>query len=130
VRGLGGYPCELDALNAIAAEHGIKLIEDACHAFGATYRGRPIGSHSDFVCFSFQAIKQMTTVDGGALACRSKADCERGRLPRWYGIDRHAKRKDLRCEDDIVEYGCKFHMNSERPVYHVSRLCRGPAGRG
>lgn len=118
----GGYPCDLDELNAIAAEHGIKLIEDACHAFGSTYHGKPIGSHSDFACFSFQAIKQMTTVDGGALVCKSKADCERGRLLRWYGIDRTSKRKDLRCEADIVEYGYKFHMNDMTAVIGLEQL--------
>jgi dTDP-4-amino-4,6-dideoxygalactose transaminase len=118
----GGYPCELDELNAIAAEHGIKLIEDACHAFGSTYHGKPIGSHSDFACFSFQAIKHMTTVDGGALVCKSEADCQRGRLLRWYGIDRKSKRKDLRCEADIVEYGYKFHMNDVTATIGLEQL--------
>jgi dTDP-4-amino-4,6-dideoxygalactose transaminase len=118
----GGYPCELDELNAIAAEHGIKLIEDACHAFGSTYHGKPIGSHSDFACFSFQAIKHMTTVDGGALVCKSEADCQRGRLLRWYGIDRKSKRKDLRCEADIVEYGYKFHMNDVTAAIGLEQL--------
>ncbi len=118
----GGYPCDLDELNAVAAEHGVKLIEDACHAFGSTYHGKPIGSHSDFACFSFQAIKEMTTVDGGALVCKSDADCERGRLLRWYGIDRKAKRSDLRCEADIVEYGYKFHMNDVTAVIGLEQL--------
>jgi perosamine synthetase len=118
----GGYPCELDELNAIAAEHGIRLIEDACHAFGSTYHGKPIGAHSDFACFSFQAIKEMTTVDGGALVCKFKADCERGRLLRWYGIDRREKRKDLRCEADIMEFGYKFHMNDVAATIGLEQL--------
>ena len=118
----GGYPCDLNELKVIAAEHGIKLIEDACHAFGSTYHGEPIGSHSDFACFSFQAIKHMTTVDGGALTCRSKADCERGRLLRWYGIDRRSKRKDLRCEADIKEFGYKFHMNDVTATIGLEQL--------
>lgn len=118
----GGYPCELDELNAIAAEHGIKLIEDACHAFGSRYHDKPIGSHSDFACFSFQAIKEMTTVDGGALVCKSKSDCERGRLLRWYGIDRKEKRADLRCEADIAEYGYKFHMNDVTATIGLEQL--------
>ena len=118
----GGYPCDLDELNIIAAEHDLKLIEDACHAFGSTYHGKPIGSHSDFVCFSFQAIKEMTTVDGGALVCKSKQDRERGRLLRWYGIDRKSKRRDLRCEDDILEYGYKFHMNDVTAVIGLEQL--------
>lgn len=118
----GGYPCDLDELNAIAAKYRIKLIEDACQALGATYHGKPIGSHSDFACFSFQAIKEMTTVDGGALVCKSRVDCERGRLLRWYGINRKAKRKDLRCEADIIEYGYKFHMNDVTATIGLEQL--------
>lgn len=117
-----GYPCDLDALNKIAADHGLKVIEDACHAFGATYRGLPVGSHSDFVCFSFQAIKEMTTVDGGSLVCRSETDYDRGRLLRWYGIDRKANRKDFRCEEDIKEYGYKYHMNDVAAVIGMEQL--------
>jgi len=118
----GGYPCDLDELNAIAAEHGVKLIEDACHALGSTYHDKPIGSHSDFACFSFQAIKVMTTIDGGGLVCKSKIDSERGRLLRWYGIDRKAERKDLRCEADILEHGYKFHMNDVTATIGLEQL--------
>jgi perosamine synthetase len=118
----GGYPGELDALNHLAASRGIKLIEDACHAFGATYHGKPIGSLSDFTCFSFQAIKEITTIDGGALVCRSKKDCQRGRLLRWYGIDRKTNRKDFRCEEDIAEFGYKFHMNDVAATIGLEQL--------
>ncbi|MHC4290154.1 MAG: DegT/DnrJ/EryC1/StrS family aminotransferase [Planctomycetota bacterium] len=118
----GGYPCELEELNAISQKHGLKVIEDAAHAFGGEYHGTPIGSHSDFSCFSFQAIKHMTTVDGGALTCRSSADCERGRLLRWYGIDRNSNRKDFRCEEDILEYGYKFHMNDVTATMGLEQL--------
>lgn len=106
-----GYPCDLDELRSIAKEKGCVLIEDAAHAFGARYKGMPIGSHSDFVAFSFQAIKHLTTGDGGALTCAYFDDYKRGKLLRWYGIDREGARRDFRCEEDIVEYGYKFHMN-------------------
>jgi len=105
-----GYPCDLRELNDIASVHGIKVIEDAAHAFGALYHGSAIGSYSDFVCFSFQAIKHLTTVDGGLLCCRSRKDYERGKLLRWYGINREQS-KGFRCEEDILEHGYKFHMN-------------------
>ena len=118
----GGYPCDLDEINVLAKAHGLKVIEDACHAFGAIYHGAPVGSHSDYVCFSFQAIKEITTVDGGALVCRSEADCERGRLLRWYGIDRRQKRKDFRCEEDIKESGYKFHMNDVAATIGLEQL--------
>jgi dTDP-4-amino-4,6-dideoxygalactose transaminase len=118
----GGLPVDLDAVNAIAAERGIKVIEDAAHATGAEYRGRPIGSHSDFVCFSFQAIKHITTADGGALFCKSEDDYRRGKLLRWYGIDRDQPRADFRCEADIVEWGYKFHMNDVAATMGIAQL--------
>lgn len=118
----GGYPCDLDELNAITQDTGVMLIEDACHAFGSTYKGKKIGSHGDFVCFSFQAIKEVTTVDGGALACRCKSDYDRGKLLRWYGINREAKGKDLRCEADIKEWGYKFHMNDVAATIGIEQL--------
>lgn len=118
----GGYPCDLDELKSIADMNGIKLIEDACHAFGSIYKGSKIGSYSDYVCFSFQAIKTLTTIDGGALVCKSESDYERGRLLRWYGIDRNAKGKDLRCEADIKEYGYKFHMNDISATIGIEQL--------
>jgi perosamine synthetase len=107
----GGYPAEIDELKRIGSERGIQVIEDAAHAFGANYEGKPVGSHSDFVCFSFQAIKHLTTGDGGALVCRKPDDYRRGKLLRWYGIDRESDSADLRCETDVDEWGYKFHMN-------------------
>ena len=107
----GGLPVDLDKINAIAKGANLKVIEDAAHACGAEYKGQKIGQHSDFVCFSFQAIKHITTVDGGALLCKADEDYHRGKLLRWYGIDREQPRADFRCEADIPEWGYKFHMN-------------------
>lgn len=118
----GGYPCDLNELRHITSSNGISLIEDACHALGASYHGRPLGSHSDYVCFSFQAIKMITTVDGGALACSRSADCERGRRLRWYGIDRTTRYLDDRCFEDADEFGYKFHMNDVTAAIGLEQL--------
>lgn len=107
----GGNPCDIDRIGNIARAAKIRVIEDAAHAFGATYQNQPIGQHSDFVAFSFQAIKPVTSVDGGCLICRDANDDARGRLLRWYGIDRTLSGVD-RCEIDVVEAGYKFHMNN------------------
>lgn len=114
----GGYPCDMEALDAITSEARTYVgapvvIEDAAHAFGAMYDGKPIGEPRSygFTCFSFQAIKLLTTVDGGALCCSLRDVYERGKLLRWYGIDREQPRDDFRCEADIPEWGYKFHMN-------------------
>lgn len=118
----GGYPCDIDELNRIGLKYNIKIIEDAAHAFGAHYKGRKVGSISDFTCFSFQAIKHLTTVDGGALTCKETEDYKRGKLLRWYGIDREGERKDFRCEEDVLEYGYKFHMNDVNAVIGLEQL--------
>lgn len=102
-----GNPCQLHGLKATCQEAGVKLIEDAAHAFGAEYDGKKIGHHGDFVCFSFQAIKPLTTVDGGALVCQDPADHERGKLLRWFGLDRDQPRT----RQDMPEAGWKYHMN-------------------
>lgn len=117
----GGYPCNLKAINTIAKEHGIKVIEDAAHAMLAEFGARYIGNHSDFVCFSFQAIKHMTTVDGGALFCHNRDDYKRGKLLRWYGLDRESS-ACFRCEQNIQEHGYKFHMNDVNATIGLVQL--------
>lgn len=104
----GGVPVDLAELGAIAREHGIPLIEDAAHALGARYDGLPVGAHADFTVFSLQAIKHMTTVDGGVLVCRERADFERAKLLRWFGIERDRSRTEV----DVVEVGFKYNMNN------------------
>jgi perosamine synthetase len=121
-----GYPCDLDELAAIGRAHGVAVIEDAAHALGATYRGAPIGSHSDFVCFSFQAIKHVTTGDGGAVACRLPEDTERGRRLRWFALDRSVD-PQWRWDQDIVEAGYKFHMNDISAAIGLEQLKHAPA---
>jgi perosamine synthetase len=105
-----GYPCDMDEILAIAKQHKIPIIEDAAHALGAQYKGRPIGAISDFTCFSFQAIKQITTADGGMLSVLNEKDYKRAKLLRWYGIDREFK-GDIYWKYQIKEVGYKYHMN-------------------
>jgi dTDP-4-amino-4,6-dideoxygalactose transaminase len=118
----GGIPCDINAINKIAKKHNIKTIEDAAHAIGSEYNNQKIGNHSDFIMFSLQAIKHFTTVDGGLLLCKDEDDYERGKLLRWYGIDRDAKRKEFRCEEDILEYGYKYHMNDISATIGIEQL--------
>ena len=113
----GGYPVDLDRLKTIQKnfekKYGFKfvIIEDSAHAFGSKYKNKLIGSHGNIATFSFQAIKHLTSVDGGCIVFNHIDDFERAKLLRWYGIDRNENRKDFRCEEDIKEIGFKFHMN-------------------
>jgi len=113
----GGYPNDLDKIKEIQNKclklYGFKpaVIEDGAHSFGSKYKGKYLGNHGNMVMYSFQAIKHITSVDGGALVLPHQDLYNRAKLIRWYGIDREGNRKDFRCEADIVEWGYKFHMN-------------------
>jgi perosamine synthetase len=69
-----GYPCELDELRAIASRHGLVLIQDACEALGAVYRGAPVGSHGPSAVFAFYPNKQLTTGEGGVVVTHSEEE--------------------------------------------------------
>lgn len=105
-----GYPCDLEELRMLCAAYNVPLIEDAAHAWGSLYRGKPIGSDCDFASFSFQAIKHLTTGDGGLLAMCSPEMFERARLMKWFGLDRELS-PDMRCNQDPPLVGLKYHMN-------------------
>ena len=113
----GGYPVDLKKLKEIQInfekKYGFKfvIIEDCAHAFGAKTEGQQIGNTGNISTFSFQAIKHLTSVDGGCVNFNCDEDVERAKLLRWYGIDRNENRKDFRCESDILNVGFKFHMN-------------------
>ena len=108
----GGNPCLIDEINEIAHRHSIKTVEDNAHGIAMKYKGKPCGNSSDYTCISLQAIKSVTSVDGGILMMKDKVSYDRAMLLRWYGIDRtRHEGVDLRCEIDVSEAGYKFHMN-------------------
>lgn len=103
-----GMVCDMDEFNKLSEETGIPIIEDAAHALGAKYNGKVIGSNSRFNCFSFQAIKHMTTVDGGAIAFKHPDEVIPVRRLRWFGLDK----KVSRLENDITRAGYKYGINN------------------
>ena len=105
----GGLPCDIDELQKICNKFKIPLIEDAAHALGATFKKKPIGSISDFTMFSFQAIKHITTADGGMLCIKNKNLIKKAKRIRWFGIDRE-KKQNATWENDIFEVGYKYQM--------------------
>ena len=116
----GGMPVDLDELDKICEEHKLKygfkpmVIEDCAHAFGAEFNGKKLSNHGNICVYSTQAIKHLTTGDGGIITLPNKSLYDRCKLLRWFGIDRdkrNYKGKDFRLEHDIAEYGYKFHMN-------------------
>lgn len=105
----GGAPCDYDTLRT----PGIPVIQDAAH-------GPSGGTRGTYVCWSFQAIKHLTTGDGGALWCPPE-QLERARLLRWYGLDRRSK-SDFRCEQRIVEVGYKYQSNDIAAAIGLANL--------
>jgi perosamine synthetase len=69
-----GFPCDLDPLRALAEEHGLALIEDACESLGAEYKGAPLGSHGPSAAFAFYPNKQMATGEGGVVTTHSEEE--------------------------------------------------------
>jgi dTDP-4-amino-4,6-dideoxygalactose transaminase len=116
----GGMPLDLEELDKICNEHKLKygfkpmIVEDCAHAFGAEFNGKKLGNHGNICVFSTQAIKHLTSGDGGFITLPYKSLYDRCKLLRWFGIDRdkrNYKKKDFRLEHNILEYGYKFHMN-------------------
>jgi perosamine synthetase len=128
----GGYPCDMDEINAIAQEYGLAVVEDAAHALGASYKGRPVGTLSRFTAFSFQAIKHLTTGDGGLLCCLNKEDYLEARRKRWFGIDREHDQTSVLGERtyDLTGIGFKYHMNDLAAAIGLGNLPDMPVNLG
>ena len=109
----GGYPCDYDAILALAQENNLVVIEDAAHSLGASYKGNPVGSICPVTCFSFQAIKHLTTGDGGMVCFLSEEHHRRAVQLRWFGIDRPRRQPSILGEPiwNVTELGYKYHMN-------------------
>lgn len=121
----GGMPCDMDEIMAIAKEHNLKVIEDCAQAFGGEYKGKKLGTIGDFGCFSFQAIKTITSGDGGMIVCSEK-DYNKAKRLKWFGIDRDKQKQrkslvpskfaelfDQRVMTfDIDETGYKYNTNN------------------
>jgi dTDP-4-amino-4,6-dideoxygalactose transaminase len=126
---LGGWPCEMKALGAVAARHGLLLVEDAAHALGATYDGRAAGALGDAAVFSFYATKNITTGEGGMITTE-RADCvAQLRRERLHGIDIDASQRagaDYR-HWEAVSIGWKFNLNDIAAAIGLAQLEKLPA---
>lgn len=121
----GGYPSDIDEIQKIAADHTLPVIQDAAQALGATYKDKSIGSLRDFTVFSFQAVKHITTVDGGLLSVVDEKKHAEALRRRWFGIDRAGRKPSILGHDptyDIWEVGYKYHMNDIAAAIGLEQL--------
>lgn len=113
-----GIPVDVKGIKAISEKYNIPVIEDAAHALGAKYKGKKTGNYFPFTVYSFQAIKHLTTIDGGALQILDDDLYERAKLIRWFGLDKKLSRMD----NDITFQGYKYHMNNVNATIGLIQL--------
>src|SRR5207244_3074210 len=89
-----GQPCDYEALRTIVEPHGVRLIADACHALGATWHGKPVGSLADVTVFSFHPVKHITTGEGGMVVTANPELAARMRRFRNHGISSDHRQRD------------------------------------
>jgi Predicted pyridoxal phosphate-dependent enzyme apparently involved in regulation of cell wall biogenesis len=122
-----GIPCDIDAIYALAKKHALRVVEDCCHAFGSTVNGRKIGGFGDISCFSFDPVKIITSIDGGAVIVNSEQEMEHLHHLRLLGVDKDTtlRYKNQRAWDyDVVCQGFRYHMTNILASVGISQIKR------
>jgi UDP-4-amino-4-deoxy-L-arabinose-oxoglutarate aminotransferase len=122
-----GQPCDLDALDALCEKHGLILIEDAAHAVGTEYRGQRIGSRKNPAVFSFHAIKNLTTGEGGLITVSDEKLRDRLVSLRFHGVDQDAWKRYAREAAkgyDLFEPGWKYNLTDLQAAVGLAQLRR------
>lgn len=123
----GGLACEMDEILSLAHEHRLRIVEDAAHAFGSSYRGRRIGTLGDVTCFSFDPIKNITCGEGGAISTND--DDVAGRLvpKRILGIDNDTwsrYRNERNWFYGVTTKGYRYHLSNVNAAIGIEQLKR------
>lgn len=122
-----GVPVDLDPLYALAEKHGLRVIEDAAHAIGTEYKGRPIGTFGDIQVYSFHPNKNMTTGEGGAVITRDDQLAQHLQIWRFHGMDRATWNRFSKTGSqhyDVVAPGYKFNMMDLQAALGICQLPR------
>ncbi|MGB2754337.1 MAG: DegT/DnrJ/EryC1/StrS family aminotransferase [Phycisphaerae bacterium] len=126
----GGRPCKMEPLLEIAKKHGLILIEDTAHGCGGEWRGRKLGAIGDLGCFSFHAVKNLATGEGGMLVTNDDGIDRRLRRLRWCGITKDTWSREAKADTqyswyyDVVELGYKCHLNDIPAAIGLVQLAR------
>lgn len=110
----GGHACDMDEILEVASEHGLYVVEDDAHAMGAEYKGKKLGSLGDLGCFSFHAVKNLATGDGGMITTNNERVYEKLLKLRWCGINKSTYQRSVKGYSWYYEVDClgfKEHMN-------------------
>jgi dTDP-4-amino-4,6-dideoxygalactose transaminase len=112
-----GLPVDMDSIYAFATKHNLRVLEDAAHAIGSSYQGKKIGSFGDVISFSFHPNKNMTTIEGGALVLKNKAEADKLDLLRFHGIT-----KDANGGMDVIIPSGKFNLPDVNAAVGLGQL--------
>ncbi len=108
-------PYHIDEIYAFAKEHGLRVIEDAAHAFGCRHKGKKIGSFGDVVCFSFDGIKNITSGEGGLVVCHNQDEAYTMQDVRLLSVAKDTKARftgGRTWDPDVTRQGWRFHMSN------------------
>jgi len=122
-----GIPCDRDGVYRLAASHGLRVVEDACHAFGTAIAGKPIGSDGDVAVFSFDPVKVVTSIDGGCVVGSRPDELVALHRLRLLGVDKDTteRYKNRRAWDyDVVSPGFRYHLTNILASVGISQLKR------
>jgi dTDP-4-amino-4,6-dideoxygalactose transaminase len=123
----GGRPCDMTALGALAATHGLRVVEDCAHAIESTVDGRHCGTFGDLGCFSFYVTKNVTTVEGGMIVARDRAIADRLAVLALHGMSKDAWKRygdDGFVHYDVVAPGFKYNLTDLAASFGIHQLAR------
>lgn len=124
----GGQPADLGALTKLCRKHQLMLFEDCAHAIGAYYKGKHVGNFGTAAAFSFAAIKNITTGDGGMVIAKTQKQKDRMKLLAWSGIDKstwhRSTHKRYNWQYNVKEIGWKYQMNDIAAAIGLAQLKR------
>ena len=118
---------DLDGISAFARSHGLRLIEDAAHAFGTTYGGKRIGSFGDIACFSFDGIKNITSGEGGCIVTDDAIVLRRVQETRLLGVEKDSEKRyrgERSWKFDVTAQGWRYHMSNIMAAVGLAQLKR------
>jgi dTDP-4-amino-4,6-dideoxygalactose transaminase len=122
-----GIPCDIDGVYRLAERHGLRVLEDATHAFGTRHRGQKLGSFGDMTWFSFDPVKVVTSIDGGCVVTGSEEEMQRLQRMRLLGVDKDTteRYKNRRAwEYDVVSEGYRYHLTNIMASVGISQIKR------
>jgi perosamine synthetase len=124
-----GQPCDYDALRALCASRNLTLIADGCHALGAAWRGRPVGSIADLTCFSFHPVKHLTTGEGGMVLTDNPEFAATMRRFRNHGISTDYRQREAQGAwfYEMTSLGWNYRITDFQCALGISQLRKQPA---